>query len=344
MTSLFAAINFTPDPVAFHLGPIPIYWYGIMYAIGLALVYRVLIGEAKRRGFDTRHVDNGIVLVAVAALIGGRLYHVIDQWQLYRNDPITAFLPVTRAPDGSLQFAGISGLGVYGGIFTGTLAGWAYTRWQHLPFWRWADVVAPALFVMQAVGRWGNFFNQELYGPPTNLPWGIAIDCAHRIAAYPCSQFPFESTAFQPLFLYESVSGVVGFVTLRWVGRRFGDRLRPGDLFLLFVIWYGVVRFALEFLRADNWTIGGVPTAQIVSGISIVAAVGALLYRHRPGAAELDDDEYEYEDEYEDDDAYDEGDEDEEEDEDPGHVLPDVPRPRAPDDVPVARERPDPAT
>jgi hypothetical protein len=186
---------------------------------------------------------------------------------------------------------------------TGTIAAWAYLRWIREPFWTWADVVAPALFVMQAIGRWGNFFNQELYGPPTGLPWGIAIDCAHRIAAYPCETFPLETTAFHPLFLYESVSGVVGFVTLWWLGRRHGHRLRAGDLFLIFVIWYAIVRFVLEFLRSDNWTLAGIPTAQIVSVIAIVAAGAALAYRHRPGAIDDDDLYDDYDDEYDDDEA-----------------------------------------
>jgi phosphatidylglycerol:prolipoprotein diacylglycerol transferase len=306
LTPVVAVIGFTPDPIAFRLGPLPIYWYGIAYAVGLAAVYRVLILGARRWRYDTRHVDNGIVIVAIAALAGGRLYHVIDQWQLYANDPITAILPVTRGPDGNLQFAGISGLGVYGGIVSGTIAAYLYTRWKRLPFLRWADIIAPSLFVMQAIGRWGNFFNQELYGPPTGLPWGIAIDCAHRIAAYPCETFPLETTAFHPLFLYESVSGVVGFVTLWWLGRRHGHRLRAGDLFLIFVIWYAIVRFVLEFLRSDNWTLAGIPTAQIVSVIAIVAAGAALAYRHRPGAIDDDDlydEDDDYDDEYDDDDA-----------------------------------------
>src|SRR3954452_409362 len=91
---ILAVITFTPDPVAFHVGSIPVYWYGICYAVGLFLAYRVLTVRARKAGFDQRHVDNGIVIVGVAALIGGRLYHVIDQWQLYQNDPITAILPI----------------------------------------------------------------------------------------------------------------------------------------------------------------------------------------------------------------------------------------------------------
>ena len=121
---------------------------------------------------------------------------------------------------------------------------------------------------MQAIARWGNFFNQELYGSPTTLPWGIPIDCAHRIAGatfdYTCAVLP-ETTRFHPLFLYESLSGALGALVLIWLGFHARKRLRPGDLLLVFFIWYGAVRFALEAFREGNWTFFGVPTAQIVS-------------------------------------------------------------------------------
>ena len=201
-------INITPDPVAFTIGSFPVHWYGIFYALGLAAVYVVLVHEAKRRGENPEIVGNALIIVAIAALIGGRLYHVIDQWAVYAADPIRAILPVVRQPDGSYAFSGFAGLGVPGGIITGTIAAWFLTRRWNLSFWTWADIVAPALFVMQAIGRLGNFFNQELYGPPTTLPWGIAIDCAHRVAAYPCSEYPLTTTHFHPLFLYESLSGL----------------------------------------------------------------------------------------------------------------------------------------
>ena len=114
-----------------------------------------------------------------------------------------------------------------------------------MSFARWADIVAPALFVMQAIGRWGNYFNQELYGPPTDAPWGIPIDCAHRLAVYACDVLP-ETTRFHPLFLYESISGLVGAAVLVLLGYRLRSWLRPGDLLLIFFIWYGVTRFVLE--------------------------------------------------------------------------------------------------
>lgn len=252
------------------LGPLNIGWYGIAYAVGLAAAYLLMVRLARIAGEDPEVVGNGIIIVAVAALVGGRLYHVIDQWQLYANDPLKIILPP------------YSGLGVYGGIATGTLAAWWYARRRRVSFARWADIIAPALFVMQAIGRWGNYFNQELYGPPTTLPWGIPIECAHRLQdVYPCTALPEATTRFHPLFLYESISGVLGAVFLIWLGFRFRERLRPGDLLLAFLIWYGATRLVLETLRVDNWTFFGVPVAQILSLSVILIGVGGLLYRHR---------------------------------------------------------------
>jgi phosphatidylglycerol---prolipoprotein diacylglyceryl transferase len=276
LVSVLALITVFPDSVAFHLGPIPILWYGLGYAVGLAGAYIVITREARRRGLDQRLVDNGIIIVAAAALIGGRLYHVIDQWALYKDDPLKIILPP------------YTGLGVYGGIITGTIAAYILTRRWHQSFLRWADVIVPGLFVVQAIARWGNFFNQELYGPPTNLPWAITIDCAHRILAYPCSLYPEATTGFHPLFLYESVSGAIGAIALLWIARRFGPRMRPGDLMAIFFIWYAVVRFALETLRADNWTFFGIPTAMLVSGAIILVSIAFLVYRHGPWVKDKD--------------------------------------------------------
>lgn len=260
-----------PDPIALQLGPLAIGWYGLCYALGLAAAYVLLVWLARRAGEDPEIVGNGIIIVALAALVGGRLYHVIDKWQeLYAADPLKVILPP------------YAGLGVYGGIVTGTLAAWWYARRRGVSFLRWADIVAPALFVMQAIGRWGNYFNQELYGPPTSLPWGIPIECAYRLQEFACEAFPEATTRFHPLFLYESLSGLLGAAFLVFLGFRLRSRLRAGDLLLVFFIWYGATRFLLEFLREDNWTFFGVPTAQIVSIIFIVVGIAGLLVRHNP--------------------------------------------------------------
>ena len=271
-------IDWTPQPIAFAMGPLAVHWYGIMYAIGLAVAFVVIEREARRRGLDTGLLANGFILIAFAALVGGRLYHVIDQWdRLYKNDLLAIVLPP------------YSGLGVYGGIATGFLAAVLYTRWKRQPFLGWADAAAPGLLVMQAVARWGNFFNQELYGPPTKLPWGIAIECANRTETWACP--PVGTTPvdahFVPLFLYESLSGLVGAVVLLMLARR-ARGLRPGDIVLLFFAWYGTTRFVLEPLRTNNWTLDGIPTASIISAALVVGALLLLAWRHRPGAAAND--------------------------------------------------------
>jgi len=265
-------IDITPDPIALSIGPLVVHWYGVAYAVGLAAAYFVITREARWRGLDAAQLANGMIVVAVAALIGGRLYHVIDQWQLYKDD-----LPKIVLPP-------YSGLGVYGGIIAGTIAAFLYVRWRRQPFWSWADAVAPGLFAMQAVARWGNFFNQELYGSPTTLPWGIAIQCQYRTQGYPCPTGSDPTATlgqhFQPMFLYESLSGLLGMFALIWLARRFAGRLQPGDLLLVFFIWYGAVRFAVESLKADNWTFFGVPTAQVIAAITVVGASIILVIRH----------------------------------------------------------------
>ena len=233
------------------------------------MAYQILVRLARRAGEDPDVVGNGMIVVAIAALIGGRLYHVIDQWALYQDDLLKIVLPP------------YSGLGVYGGIATGLVAVVVFTRMNRLPFWRWADIIAPALFAMQAVARWGNFFNQELYGPPTTLPWGIPIDCAYRVAGLSRARiFPVETTRFHPLFLYESLSGVLGAVGPDL------DRLpaaplvatRRPDPALLRLVRHRPVRCS-RHLREDNWIFFGHP-----DGADRVAPVRRSVGR-RPGLA-----------------------------------------------------------
>jgi phosphatidylglycerol:prolipoprotein diacylglycerol transferase len=266
-------IDLTPSPIAFSIGPLAVHWYGIAYALGLAAAYLVISREARWRGLDVGLLPNAMIVVAIAALLGGRLYHVIDQWQLYKDDLLRIVLPP------------YSGLGVYGGIIAGVAVAYGYARWKRQPFLVWADAVAPGLFVMQAIARWGNFFNQELYGSPTNLPWGIAIQCQYRTQGYECPPGSDPTATlgqhFQPMFLYESLSGLLGAIVLVWIARRFADRLRTGDLLLVFFIWYGVVRFAVESLKADNWRLFEVPMAMLISAGVIVGALSILLLRHR---------------------------------------------------------------
>jgi phosphatidylglycerol:prolipoprotein diacylglycerol transferase len=268
-------IDWMPNAVAIQLGPLPLYWYGIAYAVGLFGAYTIIASQARRFGEKASIIGNGLIIVAVAALIGGRLYHVIDQWALYKDDLLKIVLPP------------YSGLGIFGGFVTGAIAVLFLVRYHRVSFWRWADIIAPGIFFMQAAGRVGNFFNQELYGPPTSLPWGIAIDCAHRVVEYPCTTFPVASTHFHPLFLYESLSGLLAVAVLIWLSTRPRPWLRVGDLAAIMLIWIGGVRFLIEFLRIGNWRLADIPTAQLFGAAFVLIGVALLVLHRVQGAPTL---------------------------------------------------------
>jgi phosphatidylglycerol:prolipoprotein diacylglycerol transferase len=261
------------DPVAFRIGPIAIHWYGIIFAIAAVAAAWLATREARRRGEDGDRVWTMLLVAAVGGIIGSRIYHVIHEWDLiYRDNP--ALIPQIW----------MGGLGIPGGVAGGLVALAIYTRVQGLRFWRWIDIAAPAMLLAQAIGRFGNFVNQELYGPPTDLPWGIPIDGDHRVPPWTdLDQYPVESTFFHPLFLYESLLNLLGMLVLLLVGRRYARRLYDGDIAMMYFIWYGTVRSVLETFRTGNWLIGGVPTAVLI-GVS-VAVIGALviIIRHARG-------------------------------------------------------------
>ena len=269
-----ALISVTP-PSAVQLGPLPIGFYGLGYVLGIAVMLLVSQGEARRRGYDPALVTGALVTVAICAIIGARLYHVVDQWLYYRDHLSAIVLPP------------YSGLGLYGGI-AGAVVGIAiHCRRHRLSFLRALDVVVPGTLFAQAIARWGNFFNQELYGPPTDLPWGIAIDCDHRVPQYPCDTYPAATTGFGPLFLYESIWNALGGGVALWLSRRHLDRLRDGDLASFWMIWYGGGRLILESFRQGwAWSVVGIPTAMLIGVFLVVLGGATITRRHmRPARA-----------------------------------------------------------
>jgi phosphatidylglycerol:prolipoprotein diacylglycerol transferase len=268
-------IDFTPNPIAWSFGSLEIRWYGIAYIAAILVALLVLIHEARRRGERTDIIVDGLIVISAAALIGGRAYHVIDQWAYYSQHPANIVLPP------------YSGLGVYGGILAGLLVVVYLSRRWHVSLWRWGDIIVLAMLAAQTVGRWGNFMNQELYGPPTDLPWGIAIQCEYRVPEYACPAFggttPVDAH-FHPLFLYESLLSLLGLFVLLWLWNRFTARKRyliAGDVGLLYFVWYGLERSLLEMLRGGwNWTFNGVAVAQIVGLGGAATAIVVLFIRH----------------------------------------------------------------
>ena len=270
------------NPVAFSIGPFQVHWYGIIIVAGAVLAGVVAASEARRKGKDPEHVWNMLAWLLICGIIGARLYHVFSRpaggfigWDYYKEHPIDII---------AFWKGGFKGLGIYGGVIGGLIGLFIYTRIAKLNFWEWADIAVLGLLLAQAIGRWGNFINQELYGPPTTLPWGISIDCEHRFGDFLCppqGTVPAE-TRFHPTFLYESIWNLIGVGLLLFIARRFGDRLRHGDLLLIYMIYYPLGRFWVElFFRPDAWTLGKLPTASVIAIVSIVAGVVGLVYNHR---------------------------------------------------------------
>jgi phosphatidylglycerol:prolipoprotein diacylglycerol transferase len=261
------------DPIAITIGDFTVHWYGIIIASAVLAGGWVGTREARRRGEDPDLGWSMLLPVLVLAVIGARLYHVIHEWgPTYSQQP--ELIPqIWRG-----------GLGIPGAVAGGVLAIWAYTRWAKLNTLRWLDIFASAMLLGQAIGRLGNFVNQELYGPPTTLPWGIPIDKAHRIGEWvDLSKFPEDTTRFHPLFAYEALLSLVGFVFILWIGRRLAHRLYDGDIMLIYLMWYSVVRIWLETFRVQNWVILGIPTATWLGVLTFILAGAFLWLRHRRG-------------------------------------------------------------
>jgi len=258
--------------IAIRIGPLAIAWYGIII-VGSAMVAAYLAErEARRRGDDPEHVWNALLLCLIFGMVGARLYHVVSSLDYY-----------LQYPREILNTRG-GGLAIYGAVAGGALALWIYTRRHHLSFAHWADIATPGLILAQAIARWANYLNQELYGFPTTLPWGIHIDAVHRIPPFDdLAKYPLQ-TGFHPTFLYESLGNLINFAIIMYVSRRFADRLRDGDLIILYGVLYPLLRFFIEFQRPDAWKIAGVATAQWIAIGAIMVCAGLLIYRHRARA------------------------------------------------------------
>jgi len=266
------------EPIIFQAGPFALRWYGLFLVAGMMIATWMASRHVARKGYDGEKVWDLLVWVLIPGLIGARLYYVFIQsprgpegFGRFMADPITIFQIWT------------GGIHIYGAFILGGLALLLYTRWQKLNLPLYLDALGIGIPLGQAIGRWANFINQELYGPPTTLPWGLRIDAAHRIAPYhDLALFP-EEARFHPLFLYESLWNFIGFGLIFWISRRFEKELRPGDLFLCYLIWYPLGRFFIEFIRTDSWFFPGTPfnVVHLLSAISVVIAALVLYLRHR---------------------------------------------------------------
>ena len=269
----------SPSSGSIHLGPLRLNAYGLMIALGVIVAVRIAGRRAENKGVGTTEDISSIAMWAVpAGVLGGRAYHVLTDYERFQGQWFDA-IKIWQG-----------GLGIWGGVTVGVAVGWWCARRRGLDAWWIISCAAPAIAIAQAIGRWGNWFNQELFGRPTTLPWALKVsgDIAVK-AGYTAG------TTFHPTFLYESV----GCIVLAWLLIRLEGRIAParGRLFAWYVAGYTVLRFGTESLRIDaSHNVGGMRLNQWVA-ISVFAvavlflAVDRLRSRKTPEASTVLDHE-----------------------------------------------------
>ena len=253
----------SPGPVAFELGPITFRWYGLLITAALLLGITLAQQLAQQRGLDPDKIGDLAIWLVLGALPGARLYYVAFEWERYADRPLDA-LAIWQG-----------GIAIHGAILGGAIAALLFARRHQLSFWQLADVVAPALVLGQAIGRWGNFFNSEAFGLPTDLPWRLYIPPAQRPPGLA------DVTDYHPTFLYESLWNLGVFVLVLWLfgwGLRHSGRLRPGTVFLVYFAAYSLGRLWIEGLRLDSLMLGPLKIAQVVSLAGIALGVAGLVW------------------------------------------------------------------
>ncbi|GCL37309.1 MULTISPECIES: prolipoprotein diacylglyceryl transferase [Sphaerospermopsis] len=265
-SALLLGFQFTsPGPIIFELGPVIIRWYGLLIASAVLIGVSLSQYLAKRRHVNPELISDLSIWLVIGAIPAARLYYVLFQWSEYSQHP-ERIIAIWQG-----------GIAIHGAIIGGVIAALIFAKVKKISFWQLADLVAPSLILGQAIGRWGNFFNSEAFGRPTDLPWKLYIPLDRR----PPNLANFEY--FHPTFLYESLWNLLGFallLTLFFRALSGKPRLKVGTLFLVYWVAYSLGRFWIEGLRTDSLMLGLLRIAQIVSltGISLGLAGLAWLY------------------------------------------------------------------
>jgi phosphatidylglycerol---prolipoprotein diacylglyceryl transferase len=255
------------------IGPLTLNYYGMIIMAGVIAAAVLSYFEAKRRGLDTDIVWDSLPWVVIGGVIGARIWHILTPPASMVEQGVTTLYYLTHPLDAIAIWRG--GLGIPGAVAGGALALYLYSRKRAFSFMLWADIIVPGLALAQAIGRWGNFVNQEVYGSPSNLPWAITIDPRHRLPEF------IDQATYHPLFLYESIFNLLNMGFLLWLNRKYSPKLKEGDVFLSYLITYPVFRFFMEFLRLDNSFVGGVNANQTFMLVIAVFAAGLIVWRHR---------------------------------------------------------------
>lgn len=218
-------LEFDISPIAFSIGSYHIYWYGIIIASGLLLAVCYALKTSPRYNVNSGKLINCILVGIVSGIVGARLYYCFFQWDYYGKNPI------------EILHINNGGLAIYGGIIGSMIGGLIVVKAQKMKAMPVLDIAMISFLIGQGIGRWGNFFNQEAYGTPTDLPWGMMSEGTNMVAVHPC-------------FLYESLWCLLGFVLIHFYGKY--KQKYSGQIFYMYLVWYGFERMLVEGLRTDS--------------------------------------------------------------------------------------------
>ena len=248
------------DPVAITLGPLEIRWYAVFILLGLMLGVYLAVKEAPRKKILQDDILDFILIAFPLSIIGARIYYVAFSWSDYKDNILSVFAIWN------------GGIAIYGGLITGAIILYFFTQYRFIKTLDFLDVVVPSVMLAQAIGRWGNFFNQEAYGK--------AVDSLNYLPGFIRDQMYIDGAYRQPTFLFESLWNLLGFVVICILRRR-PKLLKQGEITAFYLIWYGCGRLLIEGMRTDSLMFLGVRVSQWLSGILILVGIIMVVLRRR---------------------------------------------------------------
>lgn len=249
------------DPVAIQLGPISIRWYAIFIVSGLLLAVYLAMKEAPCRKIIPDDILDFILIAFPLAIIGARIYYVIFDWSYYASQPFSEVFAIWNG-----------GLAIYGGLITGAIVLFVFSYYRAINPLDFLDVAAPGVMIAQAIGRWGNFINQEAYGK--------IVDNLNYLPSFIKNQMYIDGSYRVPTFLYESLWNLLGFIIIMALRHR-PRFLKQGEIAFFYLIWYGCGRFVIEGMRTDSLMLFGIRVSQWLSAILIVIGIALIIWRRK---------------------------------------------------------------
>jgi phosphatidylglycerol---prolipoprotein diacylglyceryl transferase len=261
--------SITPiDPIAFQLGPLQVHWYGVIIGMGIALGLYLAISESKRLGLHPDTFVDLLVWAIPIAILSARAYYVIFEWDYYSQNP------------GDIIKVWNGGIAIHGALIGSVITAIVFAKIKGISFWKLADIAAPSIILGQAIGRWGNFMNQEAHGGEVTRAFLENL----YLPQFIIDQMYINGAYYHPTFLYESLWNIAGFALLLILRRKVN--LRRGELFLSYVIWYSIGRFFVEGMRTDSLMLTEhLRVAQVISLVLIAVAAALIIYRRKSGMA-----------------------------------------------------------